>query len=162
MLSLILVETTGISKIQHCCGSTEIMYVLSELEIFCSEESCETVYESHHHCGENSSVTNNADEHPSCGCSSIPKPDYCQNHTTPGFHRHHHDDNCISTDFLQLRPEQKQDSVYQYLQAILPVEIKLFDFIPLPVIIPLTDKYAFTIPKEAGRYKLALYSVYLI
>ncbi|MEG0949290.1 MAG: hypothetical protein RR212_02380 [Bacteroidales bacterium] len=157
MLSLILVETMGISKIQHCCGSSEILLMLSEMDLLCAEENCETIYESHHHCP---SVTEVAKE--GCCAGHVHENDYCKDHTAPGFHNHHHDDNCLSADFLQLRPEQKQDNFYHQFLSFIPFEIQVFNFEPQPVIIPLTDKYQFTIPKEAGRYKLALYSVYLI
>lgn len=147
MLSLILVETVGISIIQHCCGSTEILHVLSEMDMLCAEKSCDTADDMcHHHCADHESEA----------------ADHCQDHMAQGLHKHHHDDNCIDTDFYQLSPEQNSNFSHHELLSILLIEIKLFDFTPQPVIIPLTDKYAFTIPREAGRHKLALYSVFLI
>ncbi|MGL4293040.1 MAG: hypothetical protein ACRCSQ_05655 [Bacteroidales bacterium] len=166
LLGVILVETTGLSRIQHCCGSSEILLALSEIELFCTEKSCEDVYQEHHQCHQySSSITSDEveNEHVHGGCCDHSESvDICDSHTAPGFHTHHHSDQCVDADFLQLRPEQKQDNYFLSLSALMPVEILLFDFKPQPVVLPMADKYIFTIPDEAGRYKLALYSVFLI
>ncbi|MEG1586049.1 MAG: hypothetical protein RR346_04165 [Bacteroidales bacterium] len=173
LLSIILVETTGIKRIQHCCGSSEILLALSEMELLCADSTCEDVFEDHQNCEDHSCCDSKVphEHHSEChwSCShdahhdcTQEKNDYCQDHTAPGFHKHHHDGRCVNADFLQLRPQQKQDNTLTQLLAFLPVEITIFDFEPKPVVIPLTNKYLFTIPKEAGRQKLALFSVFLI
>lgn len=159
----------GFSRIQHCCGSSEILLALSEMDLLCSEKSCEAGYEGHHQCQHSScgeaipcahdhqTACPDQQEHSGHTCT-----DFCQDHTAPGFHRHHHDNGCLNADFLQLRPQQKQDNSFTQLLALVPVEIKVFDFEPQPQIIPLCDKSDFIVPKEAGRQKLALFSIFLI